>query len=203
MAPTGSTIAQLDQLELAADDIEHVLGFFVLVEQYLAGSALALGHERLEPFHREVAVDGFLHVAHQLQHLVQAIGVDQQHGHLHDHDQVVMGRNRSHDQDHVREDTEHPQRNHGLHRGGGDHEDRREQRARGSCVLCQMRRIHRKPTNIQTCVFSRFCRSARYRNVRGAILIYEERTTICRDSHHSRVKFGLYPAQPDQVPGDA
>jgi hypothetical protein len=118
--------ARLDQLELAADDIEHVLGFFVLVEQYLAGRALALGHERLQPFHREVAVDGLLHVAHQLQHLVQAVGVDQQHGRLHPHDQEIVGGDRGHDQDHVGEDAEDPQRDHGLHRGGGNHEDRRE-----------------------------------------------------------------------------
>ena len=116
--------ARLDQLEPAADDIEHVLGFFVLVEQDLAGGALALGHERLQPFHRKVAVDGFLHVAHQLQHLVQAVRVDEQHDDLHHDDQVVMGRDRGHDQDDVGEDAEDPQRDHGLHRGGGDHEDR-------------------------------------------------------------------------------
>ena len=48
----------------------------------------------------------------------------------------------------VPEDAEDPQGDHCPHRGGSDHEDRREQRAGGSCVFCQMRRIHRKPTNI-------------------------------------------------------
>jgi hypothetical protein len=76
------------------------------------------------------------------------IGVDEQHGELHHDDQVVAGRDRGNDQDDVGEDAEDPQRDHGLHRGGGDHENCREQRAGGSCVLCQMRRIHRKPTNI-------------------------------------------------------
>jgi hypothetical protein len=109
---------------------------------------LALGHERLQPFHREVAVDGFLHVAHQLQHLVQAIGIDQQHDHLHPHHQEIMGRDRGHDQDDIGEDAEDPQRDHGPHRGGGDHEDRCKQCAGRSGVLCQMRRIHWKPTNI-------------------------------------------------------
>jgi hypothetical protein len=148
MAPTGSTMPGLDQLEPAADDIEHVLGFFVLVEQDLAGGALALGHERLQPFHREVAVDGFLHVAHQLQHLVQAIGIDQQHDQLHPHHQEIMGRDRGHDQTTL---ARMPKTRSGIMVRivvvATTKIDANSAPA-GSCVLCQMRRIHWKPTNI-------------------------------------------------------
>ena len=77
--------AGFDQPEAAADDVEHVLGLLVLVEQHLAGGAFALGHERLQPLHRQVAVDGFLHVAHQLQHLVQPVGIEHQHHRLQHH----------------------------------------------------------------------------------------------------------------------
>ncbi len=130
--------AGFDQAEAAADDVEHVLGLLVLVEQHLAGLAFALGHERLQPLHRQVAADGFLHIAHQLQHLVQAIGIEHQHRRLHQDDQEVVGRDRGHDQHQIGEDAEQPQRDHRLHRARGDQEDRREKRARGACMLGQM-----------------------------------------------------------------
>jgi hypothetical protein len=84
----------------------------------------------------------FFHVADELQHLVQPVRIDHQHRRLHQHHQIIMARDRGREQDNVRENAEYPQRDHGPHRGGGDHENRREQGARGSCVFCQMRRIH-------------------------------------------------------------
>src|SRR6266568_4799757 len=39
-------------------------------------------------------------------------------------------------------------------------------------------------------IFLTILLQCRYRNVRGAFLIYGEKTTFCRDSHRSRTKFG-------------
>jgi hypothetical protein len=95
------------------------------------------GHERLQPFHRQIAVDRFFHVAHQLQHLVQPIRIEHQHHGLHQDDQIIMGRNRGRDQDEIGENAEDPQRDHRPHRGRCDNENRREHRASGSCMLCE------------------------------------------------------------------
>lgn len=69
---------------------------------------------------------------------MQAVGIDEQHDELDAHDQMIVAGDRGHDQDDVGENAEDPERDHGLHRGGRDHEDRREQRARGPCMLSQM-----------------------------------------------------------------
>jgi hypothetical protein len=107
----------------------------VLVEQHLAGCAFSLGHERLQPFHRQIAVDRFFDVAHQLQHLVQPVRIEHQHHRLHQDDQITMGRNRHRDQDEVGENAENPQRDHGPHGGRRDDEDGREQCAGGAGVF--------------------------------------------------------------------
>src|SRR6185312_15309474 len=65
--------AGLDQAKAAADDVKHILGLLILVEQHLAGGAFALGHERLQPLHRQVAANRTLHVAHELKHLMQPV----------------------------------------------------------------------------------------------------------------------------------
>src|SRR5471030_403326 len=122
----------------AADNVEHAFGLLVLVEQHLAGRAFALGHERLQPFHRQVAIDGFFHVAQQLQHLVQPVGIERQQHRVQHQRRIIVGRYRRNDQDNVGKDAEHPQRNHCPHRKGRDHEDRRKKAAGGAGVLCEM-----------------------------------------------------------------
>ena len=198
MAPTGYLDAGFHQPEAAADDVEHVLGLLVLVEQDLAGRALALGHERSQPVHRQIAVDRFSNVANQLQHLVQPPGIERQHHQLHRDDQIIMGRNRGSDQRHIEEDPEHPQRDHRLHCGGGNHEDRREKRACRSCVLCQMRRIHGSQPVFRSKSFRECAKPrARHHNPRGTPSIYGQWATICRDFHTIPVKNpGPMPPQP-------
>ncbi|KTT77596.1 hypothetical protein SA6_12165, partial [Staphylococcus epidermidis] len=91
--------AGLDQAEAAPGDIEHAVGLLVLVEQDFAGSAFARRREWPQPVHRQIAVDRPLHIADQLQHLVQAGGVHrQQHG-MQDQGRVIVGRDRGRDQD--------------------------------------------------------------------------------------------------------
>src|SRR5471030_403324 len=119
-------------------NVEHAFGLLVLVEQHLAGRAFALGHERLQPFHRQVAIDGFFHVAQQLQHLVQPVGIERQQHRVQHQRRIIVGRYRRNDQDNVGKDAEHPQRNHCPHRKGRDHEDRRKKAAGGAGVLCEM-----------------------------------------------------------------
>ena len=170
--------AGFHQLEAARDDVEHVLGLLVLVEQHLAGGAFALGHERLQPVHRQVAVDRLLHVPHQLQHLVQPVGIEHQHQRLHHDDQVIAARDRGRDQDEVGEDAEDPQRDHGPHRGGRDHEDRCEDSARRSGVLGEIRGIHGKPASSKRVNVLEKFRCRPHRNDGGPLLIYGERATI-------------------------
>ena len=138
MAPDRQFDAGFDQPEPAADDVEHLLGLLVLVEQHFAGRAFALGHERLQPLHRQVAVDRFLHVAHQLQHLVQPIGIERQQHPVQQQRRIIAQRNRRCDQQDIGEDGEYPQRDHGPHRERRHHEDRGEKAAGGAGVFCEM-----------------------------------------------------------------
>ena len=102
-------------------------GRVVFFEQNIALAVFALGHERLEPFHRGVALRRAARLLHENEHLTEAIRIDG------DHQQIQQkGRDGSAERaeageesaaDHVRD----PQRHHGLRHQGGDKEDRAHQ----------------------------------------------------------------------------
>ena len=88
-----------------------------------------------EPVHRQVAVHGLLHIADELQHLVQAIAVKtEQPGVKPELQEAVEGNCRKHQHD-IGQHAEDAERNHGPHGVGGDHEDRGGQAAGGSDVF--------------------------------------------------------------------
>ena len=104
-----------------------------------------LGHERLEPLHRKLAADRFLHVAHKLQHLVQPEGVEPEYHRLHEDRRVIMRGYCGHDEHKIVEYGKEPQRYHGPHRASSNQKDSSGQSAGASSVLSQMRRIHEEP----------------------------------------------------------
>ena len=75
-AADGNFDARLDQTEIAAHDVEHLVGRIALMEQDVAGLAALLVHVGLQPIHVEVAGGGGLHLLDQFEHLIEAQRVE-------------------------------------------------------------------------------------------------------------------------------
>src|ERR1019366_2558815 len=62
--------------KFSGDGQEHFVGCVVLLEQNIALAIFALGHKRLEPFHRRIALRCGTRLLDQSEHLTEANGID-------------------------------------------------------------------------------------------------------------------------------